>query len=506
MDPLRSPAQPGIPAPAQWDHRTQYPTPVPDNPHADPGPVISFPDAYYSPSDMLSGPHDQKLAYFDGTPDDLVRHGSLFVDQTRTYRPHHPLTPAYPSPSTASDNVFEETNPCDVAFLAPVMDAGNYPPHHAFVLNAHSRLGTCIDPAEMDTTQSPRRHGTVVTAAAACLAPDHGSSALYDQGAGPGVVSPHRAVVERAPVVMGNVAAQPPHMAPAFDDGRYVSYEACSPGRAAAPLATGLTPPPYLPLQGRGPVGIPRASPEEPARRSAGLARGSRTLGERAQDAETFPCLFQTAGCHRGFPGKNEWKRHVNTIHIRWMAWVCAKGECASLAIERREQTTLGKPSFPRQGKVFNRKDLYISHLDRRHGHLLPKKPRASRKQPSADQERVAAEACHGRIELPDDMGALACPVACCGEAFGGGSAWDCFLEHVADHVKKALASSPRGAAVATEGWIDGSLTRFGVAAGFLREAGAGRWRLCDSVWNDGPGAPGGGGRRAPSWWRTSTP
>ncbi|KAM4061838.1 ankyrin repeats (many copies) domain-containing protein [Hirsutella rhossiliensis] len=87
-------------------------------------------------------------------------------------------------------------------------------------------------------------------------------------------------------------------------------------------------------------------------------------------DAWLFPCLFRAAGCRSTFRGKNKWKKHVNALHVCENVWVCAEGNCTLLAIVSYQQASSEVP-FPSGGRVFIRKDLYISHIDRSHKYLV---------------------------------------------------------------------------------------------------------------------------------------
>ncbi|KAM4063920.1 hypothetical protein HRG_007010 [Hirsutella rhossiliensis] len=391
--------------------------------------------------------------------------------------------PAYPSPSMGSDTISEETStPSDTAFISPVMNARGYPSHRPFPsLDSHSDFATCVDPTDLSTAQSPQNDGGMMPADAGLTHVDVNST-LYNEF-DPGVVPPHQPIMESTPYMQDVVDDCSP-VPPALGPGQNEPYVTFSRSRAAAPqpLGTGLSPASFLSPQNQVPVVIPRASSQGSTKLNTCLGRGLKADGEKSK--EVYPCLFQAVGCSGGFPGKNEWKRHVNTIHVRWEAWVCAEGDCASLAISWDRGMTFGEPSFPRKGRVFNRKDLYIMHLGRRHRHLLPPRPPADKKLIAADQERVAAQACHRRIQLPRDTKDMTCSVMGCNETFGGSSAWDSFLEHVADHLKKALECSRGPAAMGS--WIDSSLKRFGVSAGFLYEDEGGQWKLRDPTWNDG--------------------
>ena len=89
-------------------------------------------------------------------------------------------------------------------------------------------------------------------------------------------------------------------------------------------------------------------------KRSARDRRGSipgqdnHSLGSTAIRA--FPCTFATYGCPSTFTSKNEWKRHVQTQHMRLGFWRC--DQCPDVHCKPND---------------FNRKDLFIQHVRRMH-------------------------------------------------------------------------------------------------------------------------------------------
>ncbi|KJZ75128.1 hypothetical protein HIM_05614 [Hirsutella minnesotensis 3608] len=220
---------------------------------------------------------------------------------------------------------------------------------------------------------------------------------------------------------------------------------------------------------------IPRLCPEE-AMQFPELSAGPSSTQEMDEFGRIFPCLFRAAGCHSKFSGKNEWKRHVNTLHVCENVWVCTEGNCGLLPIVSNQQASSEVP-FPFTGRVFSRKDLYLSHLNRKHELLLPENLTTSRKLPSPELEKIAKKAWHRRIKLPTEM---ACCVKGCPDLFRGSSTWDNFLEHVADHLKRSNESQT--GIVGIDIWEDAPLMRWGVAAGFLQEVEASGWKLRNVV------------------------
>lgn len=381
-----------------------------------------------------------------------------------------------------SDSLSEETStPSDAAFISPEMNVRGFQPHHAFAsLDPHGEFGICVDPTVISTAQSPQCD----VPADAGLPRVDGSSTLYHEDMDAMIASSPRLPGTASDPCMDN-SIPGSHSSLALDPGQQASHDLYTESQVAAqqPLGTGLLPAAFLPSPSRGPVVIPPAPSRGSTRSNSGIGRGSKADGEKG--GEVYPCLFKNAGCAGEFPGKNEWKRHINTIHVRWDVWVCAEGDCASVAISWAQSMILREPSFPCRGKIFNRKDLYLMHLGRRHHHLLPPRPSADKKLSCLEQEQVAAQACHRRIKLPRDMEDIACSFEGCEEACGGSMAWDGFLEHVANHLKRALECPL--SAVDMRNRITASLTSFGVSAGFLCEGGRGLWKLCDPIWNEAP-------------------
>ncbi|EQL01834.1 hypothetical protein G6O67_004314 [Ophiocordyceps sinensis] len=476
----------------------QYPTPVPEDLYVGSGLVggilVPFQNSYCQATNMFSACYNRELDVFGDSPIGTGRDAPLFNPRS-PYSYAQPHILAYPSPSTASDTNLEDiATPSDTAFVSPAMEANNYPSHHHLAsLEPHGDFDTCVDPAVISTAHSPQNEGRTMADDAPPAQVD-GRSRLYTEDVGAGVVPRHQSTMGSTSHMEDVVDARSP-LSPTLDLGRHMTYDVYSGSQSARPqpLGTLLSAASFLSAQSQRLVGIPRMASQGSHKSNTGHGRCFKSDGER--DKEAYPCLFQAAGCGKGFPGKNEWKRHVNTIHIRWEAWVCAEGDCASLEIGWDEDMTLGLPTFPCKGRVFNRKDLYMMHLGRRHGHVRPLGARADKKSLSADQERVAARACHGRIRLPRDMSVMTCSVMGCDESFGGSSVWDSFLEHVADHLKRAVESWQGAVTLGMGSWIDGSLTSFGVAAGFLYGDGAGGWKLRDPIWNPGQSRRKGGGK-----------
>lgn len=134
-----------------------------------------------------------------------------------------------------------------------------------------------------------------------------------------------------------------------------------------------------------------------------------------------FPCPLAIYGCPSSFGSKNEWKRHVNTQHLRLSFWRC-------------DQCVQPTPND------FNRKDLFTQHIRRMH---LPNgrrqttsNARSAVSDGSADEQVVqdAAKRCY-RIERspPEQSSCIFCE-----KQFQGRGSWDERMEHVGGHFETA--------------------------------------------------------------------
>jgi len=98
----------------------------------------------------------------------------------------------------------------------------------------------------------------------------------------------------------------------------------------------------------------PTSTPSLPSADCAnpGCLRGciDLTVTDKFEHDRAFPCIMLPYGCHSTFSSKNEWKRHVNTQHMRLHFWRCDL--CS---------TPGAKPND------FSRKDLLMQHVRRMH-------------------------------------------------------------------------------------------------------------------------------------------
>jgi len=74
-----------------------------------------------------------------------------------------------------------------------------------------------------------------------------------------------------------------------------------------------------------------------------------------------FICIFHFAGCDGAFSNKNEWKRHVNQ-HVVNSYRGCREGGCAEPPAESDPGEN---DEIPPSSAIFNRKDLFMQHMNR---------------------------------------------------------------------------------------------------------------------------------------------
>ncbi|KAI9809029.1 MAG: hypothetical protein M1825_002318 [Sarcosagium campestre] len=165
------------------------------------------------------------------------------------------------------------------------------------------------------------------------------------------------------------------------------------------------------------------------------------TLGKKKQHTQIrpFACVFGAFSCHATFGSKNEWKRHVSAQHVRERFWRCDMGTCASLASTRGPND-------------FNRKDLFMCHLQRMHCPVnwanKDTKPQAKR---WAEKALPAADArCAIFRRSPPSISA--CVV--CGERFTGEGSWDRRMEHVGSHYEKGEVNGAIGVDDDLKAWM----------------------------------------------------
>lgn len=129
---------------------------------------------------------------------------------------------------------------------------------------------------------------------------------------------------------------------------------------------------------------------------------------------DSFPCIFGFAGCRSRLDSKNEFKRHILSLHLQLSYWVCAS---CPVHVD-----------VPK--KAFFRKDLFREHFKRTHCSTW------SKATPYVDPELLdyaQAQAVHVRCNPPTY---LRCSMGC-GKEFHGERAYDKLLEHLAVYVER---------------------------------------------------------------------
>lgn len=146
-----------------------------------------------------------------------------------------------------------------------------------------------------------------------------------------------------------------------------------------------------------------------------------------------LPCPLAAYGCTSSFISKNEWKRHINTQHLRLEAWLC--DQCPKRDNKRE----------------FNRKDLFIQHLKRMHPTPCPThtvKSQSVKAKPTRKGDKAgkaskgddldpallrAEQRCHITLrQPPSDSACLFCSTN-----FSGRGSWEARIEHVAKHMEQ---------------------------------------------------------------------
>lgn len=181
-----------------------------------------------------------------------------------------------------------------------------------------------------------------------------------------------------------------------------------------------------------------------------------------------FICVFAFAGCSSTFASKDEWKRHVSSQHLKLSTWVCELPSCSKVLV------TPNHGGQPVRGREFNRKDLFIQHLRRRHAPFALKR---MQKNPEWEVKlkELAVSCLKVNRQAPSK---LLCPLVGCSGVFEGPSCWDDRMEHVAKHLGK-VASAGEGEVRQER---DGLLVQWALREGIVEgQPGGNGYRLCVS-------------------------
>ncbi|KAF2009851.1 hypothetical protein BU24DRAFT_65786 [Aaosphaeria arxii CBS 175.79] len=144
---------------------------------------------------------------------------------------------------------------------------------------------------------------------------------------------------------------------------------------------------------------------------------------KNADSKQPFPCTLAIYGCQSKFSSKNEWKRHMNTQHIKLGFWRC------DLCITTTDPEDAGSVYH----NDFNRKDLFRQHLRRMHT-THPKGTSGGSDIPVTEANIVEHEhRCYRHLrENPQHSNCLFCDAV-----FTGANSWDDRMDHVGRHLEK---------------------------------------------------------------------
>ncbi|KAF2831650.1 hypothetical protein CC86DRAFT_141899 [Ophiobolus disseminans] len=158
------------------------------------------------------------------------------------------------------------------------------------------------------------------------------------------------------------------------------------------------------------------------ARRTSNAARKH---VETDDDRRPFPCPLAAYGCISTFSSKNEWKRHVNTQHIKVGFWRCDL--CPPTTDPHDDQTFYYND--------FNRKDLFTQHLRRMHAAPKDNSPSRSPKEFSVNEDNLPGHQtrCLQSLRTPPQQSIC----LFCDRTFEGPLSWEERMEHVGRHLEK---------------------------------------------------------------------
>ena len=181
----------------------------------------------------------------------------------------------------------------------------------------------------------------------------------------------------------------------------------------------------------------------------------------QTHDRQPFNCIFANYGCEKTFGSKNEWKRHINRLHLCLDFWRCDLPGCSE---HNRDPQSLmgGNPRADDGPKDFNRKDLFTQHLRRMHQQELER---------WSDGGAAIQERCRIVSRSPPNRGVC----GFCGETFAGEGSWDECLEHVGKHFERLEGSRQQ--------WQDDEeLRKWMVSERLLEQTRQGITRIGESV------------------------
>lgn len=184
-------------------------------------------------------------------------------------------------------------------------------------------------------------------------------------------------------------------------------------------------------------------------------------LAEHMSNAHTrnYTCVFAFAGCASTFASKNEWKRHTSSQHLNLAEWICAEGSCGKSTFRSHIS-----PDIEEYGSLYNRKDLFTSHLRRMHAPVAVKDGCTD----NAWNAKVAQLHCSAKRTCRKPPSKLICTVGECGAVFTGKAAWEDRMEHVGKHLEKGNLADQE----------DPYLMQWAAQEGIIVKSAGGKWAL----------------------------
>ena len=174
---------------------------------------------------------------------------------------------------------------------------------------------------------------------------------------------------------------------------------------------------------------IEKSSPSEdrgqPSKAINDLLYETETITYRHSRERPFVCTMEPYGCSATFTSKNKWSRHVFGQHTRLGFWRCGLEPCVPRPSPNKDET-----EEEAIYNDFNRQDLFLQHLRRRH---FPNKHKAI----STESLKKLADSFYVRLREPP-------PKSICGYCnalldapviFEGPGAWEARMEHVGQHM-----------------------------------------------------------------------
>jgi len=175
-----------------------------------------------------------------------------------------------------------------------------------------------------------------------------------------------------------------------------------------------------------------RASVSKPAntnkvtkQRARRVSCASKKHMETDDDRRPFPCPLTAYGCNSTFASKNEWKRHVNTQHIKLGFWRC--DICPPTTDPNDDQAVYYND--------FNRKDLFTQHLRRMHAASKDHNHARAQKEFPVNEDNLPKHQsrCLRKLRNPPQQSVC----LFCDKTFEGPSSWEERMEHISRHLEK---------------------------------------------------------------------